>query len=73
MGRKHINEFRHTSFANSGRAAGFGMFEDRYDEESGGRIKSAEYQKTPSIFHNPPITHGEVITYKANKGENVCG
>lgn len=33
--RRHINEFMHTSFANSGRAAGHGMVEDRYDEESG--------------------------------------
>ena len=33
--KRHINEFMHTSFANSGRAAGHGMVEDRYDEESG--------------------------------------
>jgi len=33
--RRHINEFMHTSFANYGRAAGHGMVEDRYDEESG--------------------------------------
>lgn len=32
--KRHINEFMHTGFANSGRAAGHGMVEDRYDEES---------------------------------------
>ena len=33
--KRHINEFLHTSLANSGRAAGMGILYDRYDEESG--------------------------------------
>jgi hypothetical protein len=33
--KRHINEFPHTSLANSGRAAGMGILYDRYDEESG--------------------------------------
>ena len=32
---RHINEFSRTSFANSGRAAGHGMVEDNYGDESG--------------------------------------
>ena len=35
--KRHINEFLHTDFANSGRAAGAGILYDRYDEESGYR------------------------------------
>lgn len=35
--RGHINEHLHTTFANSGRAAGAGVLYDRYDEESGYR------------------------------------
>lgn len=31
----HINEHLKTVLANSGRAAGMGILEDRYDEESG--------------------------------------
>jgi hypothetical protein len=34
MKRRHVNEFLHSSFANSGRAAGIGVNYDRYDEES---------------------------------------
>ena len=37
MQRSHINERLHTSFANTGRAAGMGISYDRYDEESGYR------------------------------------
>ena len=33
--KRHINEFLHTTLANSGRAAGAGISYDRYDEESG--------------------------------------
>jgi len=35
MPRSHINERLHTSFANTGRAAGMGISYDRYDDESG--------------------------------------
>ena len=35
--KSHISEKLHTSFANSGRAAGIGISYDRYDEESGYR------------------------------------
>lgn len=37
MSRGHINEKLHTSFANTGRAAGVGISFDRYDDESGYR------------------------------------
>lgn len=34
MRKRHINEFRKTSFANNGRAAGMGMLYDRYDDNA---------------------------------------
>lgn len=34
MRKRHINEFLKSAFANSGRAAGMGIVEDQYTEES---------------------------------------
>lgn len=34
MGKKHVNEFLKSSFANSGRVAGAGISYDLYDDES---------------------------------------
>lgn len=53
--KRHINEFRKTSFANSGRAAGMGILYDRYDEESGGWVYGRGNVKviTPSDFLTP--------------------
>ena len=70
--RGHINEHLHTTFANSGRAAGAGVLYDRYDEESGYRPTPA-YRgaiKFPSDSLTPEqrqALNGEVKTYKMAK------
>lgn len=33
MKKRHINEFMHTSFADSGMVSGMGILYDRYDDE----------------------------------------
>jgi hypothetical protein len=72
MKRRHINEFMKTRLANSGRAAGTGILEDRYDEESYPSVNT-----DPRYCPNPklgiPLTEeekkfrdegGPVITYQ---------
>lgn len=54
--KRHINEFIHTTLANSGRAAGAGISYDRYDEDSGyrprpiptGRVRLPSDELTPA-------------------------
>lgn len=67
--KRHINEFLKTDFANSGRAAGIGISEDRYDEESGYRPRPAERGalRFPSDGINPETLNGEVRIYKEDK------
>ena len=43
MRKTDINERMKTGFANAGRAAGAGISEDRYDEESGNPIYRGRY------------------------------
>ncbi len=67
--RGHINEHLHTTFANSGRAAGAGVLYDRYDEESGyrpqpinrGRVRFPSDSLTESELAK---LNGEVRVYK---------
>ena len=64
MSKRHINEFKKTVFANSGRAAGYGIMEDNYGDEDGpGRI----WQKPSPFEHREKGENGEVIVYKAGK------
>ena len=60
MSKRHINEFRRTAL-NSGRVAGIGIYEDRYDEESG--PGGTNYQKQPAFDHHREPEHGEVTTH----------
>ena len=71
---RSINESLHTEFANSGRAAGMGISEDRYDDESYG----PEYchETGPVRFPSDSLTpeewaamNGPVITVKETKNE----
>ena len=74
MPRTHINERLHTSFANTGRAAGMGISYDRYDEESGYRpqpIKRGRVRLPSDYLTQEELEalNGEIITYKeANNG-----
>lgn len=66
--KRHINERMRTSLANSGRAAGMGILEDRYDEDSGGWVygRGNVQVVTPSDFltkEEKEALSGPVITY----------
>ena len=72
MPRSHINERLHTSFANTGRAAGMGISYDRYDEESGYRpqpIKRGRVRLPSDYLTQEELEalNGEVIVYKGKK------
>ena len=70
MRKMHVNEFRRTEFADSGRIAGTGITEDRYDDEASPRAKPLNYQKPSAFDHSQrKPQHGEVITYKAPREE----
>ena len=67
--KRHINEFLKTDFANSGRAAGIGISEDHYDEESGYRPqpRGCGPVRLPSdnlTTKEREALNGPVITYK---------
>lgn len=67
MHKRHINEFRKTELANKGRAAGMGIVEDNYGDES----MSDLYNRGNSISpfeHNPKGENGEVIIIKKGEG-----
>ncbi len=76
MKKRHINEFMKTRFANYGRAAGMGILEDHYDEESGlphygGSVRVI----TPSDFMTPEERaklSGPVKTYRIPRKEKKC-
>jgi hypothetical protein len=65
----HINERLKTQLANSGRAAGMGILQDRYDEESGyrpgpyggGAVRFPSDSMTPEELR---ALSGEVKVYK---------
>lgn len=67
--KRHINEFLHTGFASSGRAAGIGITYDRYDDESGNHWSNSHKVrvKMPSDSlseEERTALNGEVIVYK---------
>jgi hypothetical protein len=66
MRKRHINEFCRTSLG-SNRAAGMGIVEDRYDEESGLPKHGPRY----SVFNtrSPRPEQSPVITYKLSEEE----
>ena len=69
MHKRHINEFMHTGFANTGRAAGAGITYDRYDDESGHRPKPRDTGQVrfPHDGENTDELNGPVIIYKGEK------
>ena len=60
MSRRHVNEFKKTSFANRGRIAGMGIIEDRYDDE----YTNPDYRPQPKFEHKKQPEHGEVVVMK---------
>ena len=63
MKRRHVNEFNKTSFTNSGRIAGAGVSEDRYDDE----YIEMKHHHQPKFEHIQQPEHGEVIIRKASE------
>ena len=61
MARRHINEFRKTTLANTGRAAGMGIVEDNYDNDELTKWREKSYSP---FDHRKTHEHGEVIVYK---------
>lgn len=66
MNRRHISEFYKTALANSGRAAGSGMAEDRYDDESG---PGGLTRHQPAFIHREKHEDGEVVIIKTGRKE----
>lgn len=73
MAKKTGNRFTRTSLRNGGRAAGMGMAEDDYSEESFGRIRMEERPlvrfSTDRI--NPESLNGPVIIVQEGKKKNT--
>ena len=65
MRKRHVNEYIHTSFADSGRIAGMGINEDNYGHDAAER----KYHHKPGFIHEDVGNNGEVITYC--KGQQV--
>lgn len=66
MRKRHIGEFRKTELANNGRAAGIGIVEDKFDDES--FPDSNRFHPRRSAFeHHPQHDDGEVITLNAER------
>lgn len=57
--RRHVNEFRHTNFADTGRIAGIGIVEDNYNHDS--TLKSYNHQ--PKFEHKDHGENGDVVIY----------
>ena len=64
MKKRHINEFQKTVFANCGRAAGIGIFEDSYGDEDG--LKT-HHKKYSPFEHIQKGEDGEVVVYKGSQ------
>lgn len=73
MAKKTGNRFTRTSLRNWGRAAGMGMAEDDYSEESSGSGRFHEFEKvrfsTDRI--NPEALNGPVIIVQEGKKKNT--
>ncbi len=72
--KRHINEFGRTSFANSGRVAGMGISEDRYNEESfpgQGNIDPRWMKKNTPVpkICDEDAEESPVITYRLSNEE----
>lgn len=61
--RRHINEMRKTRLANTGRIAGDGIIEDRYDDDE---WQYGGYHHQSKFNHKPGGHDGEVIVMKAS-------
>lgn len=61
MARRHINEFRKTTLANTGRAAGMGIVEDNYDNDELTKWREKSYSP---FDHRKTYEQGEVVVYK---------
>jgi ribosomal protein L34 len=68
MRKRHINEFYKTTLANSGRAAGAGIAEDNYSEDSGLARKE---KRTSGFEHICKGEDGEVVVVKRRSESNV--
>ena len=72
---RHSNEFRRTSFTNSGRIAGHGMLHDNYSEESYRGVPHESYQPDPKLNKYTQeeweelTKESEVVTYYISKEE----
>lgn len=60
MHKRHINEFRKTELANTGRAAGMGIVEDNYSDESLSDLYNRGSRVSP-FEHKEKRIDGEVI------------
>ena len=65
MHKRHINEFRRTSFADAGRAAGTGISEENYSDESMFGIPGP--RKASPFQHHYKRDDGEVIIIKGGR------
>ena len=69
--KSHIGQYLKSSFANSGRAAGIGTPEDKYDEDSlGPKMYESVAVRLPSDFLTPEeraALNGPVIVRRMKK------
>lgn len=69
--KRHINEMLHTTLANSGRAAGMGMCEDNYSEDSyGPSCHDRGPMRLPHDGVDPAELNGPVRVYRETRPIN---
>lgn len=68
MRKRHISEFLKTTLANSGRAAGAGILEDDYGDES---MANHSYEKQPKFEHKQRGEDGEVVVVRGGSVQEV--
>ena len=68
---KSGNAYRRTSFSNTGRNAGSGMYEDDYSEESygGGQYNRYCWPRFPNDDVKPEDMNGECVIVQRGKGK----
>ena len=64
MARRHVNEFLKTTMGNTGRIAGMGIVEDRYDDNGD---YYNQYSGEPKFYQPKGGEDGEVIVMKASE------
>lgn len=67
MHKRHINEFRKSELGNKGRAAGMGINEDNYSDESMSDLYNRGHYVSP-FEHKEKRIDGEVVIIKKGEG-----